>query len=137
MGVTVGYLSVQLLCKNAFALDSWKRPLCGRQRSTRLLSGRQTCVVVSSILWITVHVHKIQAPLPYLFHRLVGLVERRPPREWKIPGSNLDCAGIFPGSSHTSDLKIGTPVATLPGAWRYRVSAGTGWTGVSIHTVTG
>ena len=30
------------------------------------------------------------------------------------------------------DLKIGTPVATLPGTWRYRVSAGTGWLGVSI-----
>ena len=38
----------------------------------------------------------------------------------------------FSGSSHTSDLKIGTPVATLPGAWRYRVSAGTGQPGVSI-----
>ena len=36
------------------------------------------------------------------------------------------------GSSHTSDLKIGAPVATLPGAWHYRVSAGTGWPGVSI-----
>ena len=32
----------------------------------------------------------------------------------------------FSGSSHTSDLKIDTPVTTLPGAWRYRVSAGTG-----------
>ena len=42
------------------------------------------------------------------------------------------CAGIFSGSSHTSDLKIGTPVATLPGAWRYRVSTGTGRPGVSI-----
>ena len=30
--------------------------------------------------------------------------------------------GDFSGSSHTSDLKIGTPVATLPDAWRYRVS---------------
>ena len=30
------------------------------------------------------------------------------------------CTGIFLGSSHTSDLNIGTPVATLPGAWRYR-----------------
>ena len=40
--------------------------------------------------------------------------------------------GIFPGLSHTSDFKIGTPVATLLGAWRYRVSAGTGWPGVSI-----
>ena len=46
-------------------------------------------------------------------------------------GSNPACDGIFPGSSHTSDLKIGTPVATLPGALRYRVSAGTGWPGVS------
>ena len=65
-------------------------------------------------------------------HRLVGLVVRRPPRERKIPGSNPACAGIFSGSSHTSDLEIGTPVATLPGSWRYRVSAGTGQPGVSI-----
>ena len=40
--------------------------------------------------------------------------------------------GIFSGSSHTSDLKIGTPVATLPGARCYRVSTGTGRPGVSI-----
>ena len=40
--------------------------------------------------------------------------------------------GDFSGPSHTSDLKIGTPVATLPGAWRYRVSDGTGWPGVNI-----
>ena len=65
-------------------------------------------------------------------HRLDGQVVRRPPRERKIPGSNLACAGIFSGSSHTSDFKIGTPVATLPGAWRYRVSTGTGRPGVSI-----
>ena len=30
-------------------------------------------------------------------------------------------------------LNIGTPVATVPGAWYYRVSAGTGWPGVSIQ----
>ena len=41
---------------------------------------------------------------------------KRPPRQRKIPGSIHACAGIFPGSSHTSDLKIGTPVATLQGA---------------------
>ena len=57
---------------------------------------------------------------------------RRSPRERKIPGSNPVCDGIFSGSSHTSDLEIDTPVATLPGAWRYRVSAGTGRPGVSI-----
>ena len=38
----------------------------------------------------------------------------------------------FSGSNHTSDLEIGTPVATLPGAWHCRVSAGTGQPGVSI-----
>ena len=42
-------------------------------------------------------------------------------------------SGDFSGSSHTSNLKIGTPVVTLPGAWRYRVSTGTGRPGVSIH----
>ena len=40
--------------------------------------------------------------------------------------------GFFSGSSHTSDLRIGTPVATLPGALRYWVSAGTGRPDVSI-----
>ena len=64
--------------------------------------------------------------------RLVGLVVRRPPRVRKIPGSIPACAGIFSGLSHTSDLKNGTQVATLPGAWCYRVSVGTGWPGVSI-----
>ena len=65
-------------------------------------------------------------------NRLVGLVVRRPPRERKIPGSNPACDGIFSGSSHTSDFKIGTQVATRPGAWRDRVSAGTDRPGVSI-----
>ena len=60
------------------------------------------------------------------------LLLRRPPRERKIPGSNPACAGIFYGSSHTSDFKIDTPVVTLPGAWRNRVSARTGRPGVSI-----
>ena len=77
--------------------------------------------------------HRIFCQLCSLYHyRLVGLVVRRPPRERKVPGSNPACAGIFSGPSHTSDLKIGTPVATLPGAWRYRVTDGTGRPGVSI-----
>ena len=67
-------------------------------------------------------------------NRLVGLMVRCPPIERKILSSNPTWARIFSGSSHTIDLKIGTPVATLPGAWRYtyRVSTGTGWPGVSI-----
>ena len=37
----------------------------------------------------------------------------------------------FCGSSHTSDFKIGAPVAILPGDWHCRVSAGTGRPGAS------
>ena len=48
------------------------------------------------------------------------------------PGFDSGLCGDFSVLSHTRDLKIGTPVATLPGAWRYRVSAGTGLPGVSI-----
>ena len=29
---------------------------------------------------------------------------------------------------------MGTPEATLPVAWRYRIRAGTGWSGVSIYS---
>ena len=68
-----------------------------------------------------------------LLDRLFGLVvQASASRAGRSPGSNPTCAGIFSGSSHTSDLNIGTPVATLSGAWRYRASAGTGWPGVSI-----
>ena len=38
----------------------------------------------------------------------------------------------FSRLSHTSVLKIGTPVATVPDAWHYRVSTGTGQLVVSI-----
>ena len=40
--------------------------------------------------------------------------------------------GEFSGSSHTSDLKIGSSGAAMPRAWWYRVSTGTGWSGVNI-----
>ena len=42
------------------------------------------------------------------------------------------CLGSFSRSSHTSGLKIGDPVATLPGARSHRASAGTGWPGASM-----
>ena len=65
--------------------------------------------------------------------RLVGLVVKVSVSRAEDPGfDSLLRRGDFSGSIHTSDLKIGTPVATLPGAWRYRLSAVTGWPGVSI-----
>ena len=49
------------------------------------------------------------------------------------PGFNSPfCHGFFSRSTRTSVLKTGTPVAVLPGPWCCRVSAETGWTGVSI-----
>ena len=48
------------------------------------------------------------------------------------PGFDSRLRRDFSRSNHTSDFKTGTPVATLPGTWRYRVRAGTGWPGVSI-----
>ena len=64
--------------------------------------------------------------------RLVGLVVKTSASRAEDHGFESRLRRDFPRSSHTSDLKIGTPVATLPGAWRYRVSAGTGRPGVSI-----
>ena len=64
--------------------------------------------------------------------RFAGLVVQASASGAEDPGFESRLRWDFSGSSHTSDLKIGTPVATLPGAWRYRVSAGTGRSGVSI-----
>ena len=65
-------------------------------------------------------------------YRLVGLVVKASASRAEDLGFKSRLRRDFSGSSHTSDLKIGTPVATLLGAWRYRVSTGTGRPGVSI-----
>ena len=62
---------------------------------------------------------------------LVGLVVKASAPRVEDPGFESRLRRDFSRSSHTSDFKTGTPVATLPGAWHYRVSAGTGWPGVS------
>ena len=65
-------------------------------------------------------------------YHLVGLVVKVSVSRVADPGFDSHLRQDFSKSSHTSDLKIGTPVATLPGTWPSRVSAGTGWPGVSI-----
>ena len=70
--------------------------------------------------------------IPTFTNRLVGLVVKASASRAEDPGFESRLRWDFSGSSHTSDLKNGTPVATLPGAWRYRVSVGTGRPGVSI-----
>ena len=64
--------------------------------------------------------------------RLAGLVVEASDSGAEDPGFESRWRRDFSGLSHTSDLKIGTPVATLPGAWHYRVSTGAGRPGVSI-----
>ena len=70
--------------------------------------------------------------LPPLLDRLSGIVVKASASGAEDLGYESCLRWDFSGLSHTSDLKIGTPVATLPGAWHYKVSTGTGWPGVSI-----
>ena len=55
-------------------------------------------------------------PVNASIDRLVGLVVKTSASRAEGPGFD-SClhGGDFSGSNHTSDLKIGTPVATLPG----------------------
>ena len=68
----------------------------------------------------------------FCFYRFAGQVAKASAPRAADRGIDSRLRLDFSGSSHTSDLKIGTPVATLPDAWRYRVRAGTGLPGVSI-----
>ena len=49
---------------------------------------------------------------------LVGLVVKASASGAEDPGFESHLQRDFSGSIHTRDLKIGTPVATLPGAWQ-------------------
>ena len=70
---------------------------------------------------------------PFLaWNCLLGLVVKALASGVEDPGFESRLRLDFSGLSHTSDLKIGTPVATLPGAWQYWVSTGSGQPGVSI-----
>ena len=55
--------------------------------------------------------------------RLCGLEAKASASRAKDPEFESRLLRDLLGSSHTSDLKIGTPVATLPGAWHYIGSA--------------
>ena len=68
--------------------------------------------------------------------RLVGLGVKASTSRAKDPGFDSRLRRDFSGSSHTSDLKIGTPVATLPGAWR-GMGQRWDWSARCQYTVTG
>ena len=97
-----------------------------------LLLFVDVCSLSSSCLCVCICLC-VFADLPVCFtHRLVGLVVKASASRAEGPGFESRLRRDFSWSSPTIDLKIGTPVATLPGAWRYRVSTGTGRPGVSI-----
>ena len=112
-------------------VHSRDRVFCNTLCVQMCYEGKLACGCVTGKVSLSVWVCQMSG-VSVCPHRLVGLVVGRLPRERKVPGSNPACAGIFSGPSHTSDLEIGTPVATLPGARHYRVNAGTGRPSISI-----
>ena len=93
-------------------------------------SSKQTQDIYITACW---HQHLMSpAHLSTAEDRLGGLAVKASASGAEDPGFESRLRRDFSGSSHTSDLKIGTPVTALPGAWHYRVSAGTGWPGVNI-----
>ena len=66
------------------------------------------------------------------FDRLVDLVVKASASRAEDPGFESRLRRDISSSGHISGLKIDTQVATLPGAWQYRVSAGL-FGPVSVH----
>ena len=86
----------------------------------------------SSVQNLNVTLHKLSSLLQ---HCLVGLVVKVSSSREKDRGFDSCLSMDSSEPSHTSDLKIGTPVATMTvawQAWQYVVGSGTGWHGVSI-----
>ena len=72
------------------------------------------------------------APSLLVANCVVGLVDKASALRAEDPGFKSSLRKDFSALIHTCDLKIATPVATLPGTWHYGVSTGTGWPDVSI-----
>ena len=53
----------------------------------------------------------------WIAHRLAGLVVKASASGAEDPGFESHLRRDFSGSSHTNDLKFGTPVAILTGIW--------------------
>ena len=109
------FIHLEILLEHLFSLSPYPPPLPYHLKTlatTRLLS--------------------CPYPLSLLSPRLVGNVVKASASRADDPGFESLLRRDFSGSSHTCDFKIGTPVATLSGAWSYRVSAETCRPGVSI-----
>ena len=108
-----------------YSMAVWKRTVwySKEEHSTVL------CMIVHNIIWYGA----VFVPVRYcVVHHLVGLVVKVSVSRTQDLGFESCLWRDFSRANHTSDFKIGTPVATLPGAWWCRVSTGTGWTSVNV-----
>ena len=111
-GSRVGNATWIALLRHCLAFTSIRR--AGRRTSCLLASAKHT-----------------SGPCPV--DRLAGLVVKTSASRAENPGfESRFRRDFFRGRVIPVTLKSGTPVATLPGAWHYRVSTGTGRPGVSI-----
>ena len=97
-------------------------------KSVSKFVGRSLCACCTSLLWNSLWLISLATSSDCL----AGLVVKASALRAEDPRFKSCLRQDFSGSSHTSDLKIGTTLVTLPGDWHYRFSAGTGRPGVSI-----
>ena len=132
--ITRFFRSLYVYCVvKMFNLDLYSRPVL----STFYFAEKQITFDYHSrprdhFLRLSSKPYNCMSHLAYM-QAVVGLVVKASTSRAEDPGfdSHLLC-GNSSGSNHTSDFKIGSPEATLPGAQRYRVRATTGRPGVSI-----
>ena len=111
------YIIVDLVLVHSICIDDCNRQ---RARERELESERER------------ERESVCARAPLCVYSLVGLVVKASTSTEEDPGFESRLHREFSWSSHINDLKTGTPLATLPGARRYRVNVRTGWRGVSI-----
>ena len=90
------------------------------------------CLEKALLLRPRIHAHCTFPSVFLSVYGLVGLVVKASASRTEDPWIDSRLRRDLSRSSHTSDLKIDTPVAILPDAWPHRVNAGTGWPGVGI-----
>ena len=126
------FLPVAAVC-NKDSTDNNSRRVFQASQSVLLVFCLSVCLsaLLSVCISLCLCAFRVSVPVHHS-HRLVGLVVKASASGAEDPGFESRLRRDFSGSSHTSDFKIGTLVATLPGALHYRVSAGTGRPDVSI-----
>ena len=111
-----------------------QRHVLSNQLSEVLSFGYWSCNI--NLVWASTNQHVMAvywtSSRPIRKWCLFGLVVKASASRAANPEFESRLWRDFSGSSHTSDLKIGTLVAPLPGAWHYRVNAKYGQPGVSI-----